>query len=114
MRRHSFTSDSARRAPQFRQDTATGSGFPRPMKQATSTVWVPSWETTWRSQPIAKGRFHSRTAQSLLLYTTATSRRRKTTKSLAVSNLSFPALARTFSFWSRTQQSTPQLEGGVR
>src|SRR6266849_5921983 len=40
----------------------------------------------------------------------ATSRRRKTTKSLAVPNLSLPGPPRigTFSLWSRTQKSTPR------
>ncbi len=69
--------------PKCLTDTATGSGFPRPMKQATSTVWAPSWATMWRSKPTAKGSFRSRTAQSLPLCTTVTSRRTKTTKSLA-------------------------------
>jgi hypothetical protein len=59
-----------------------------------------------------EGNFRSRTAQSLLLCITVTSRRRKTTKSLAVSNLSFPGPPRTFSLWSRTQQSTPQPVAG--
>jgi len=36
----------------------------------------------------------------------------KTTKYLAKSNLSFPALPRTFSSWSRTPQSTPQPAAG--
>ena len=38
--------------------------------------------------------------------------RRKTTKSLARLNLSFPAPPRTFSLWSRTQTSTPQPAAG--
>ena len=39
--------------------------------------------------------------------------RRKTTKSLAKPNLSYPAPRRTFSLWSRTQKSTPQRAVGV-
>ena len=47
----------------------------------------------------------------------ATSRRRKTTKSSAVPNLSWPAPPRisTSSSWSRTQRSTPRpVAGGTR
>ena len=39
---------------------------------------------------------------------------RKTTKSLARPNLSFPGRPRTFSLWSRTQKNTPQPAAGVR
>ena len=45
--------------------------------------FAPFWATMWRSRPTATGSFHSRTEQSLPLCTTVTSRRRKTTKSLA-------------------------------
>ena len=41
-----------------------------------------------------------------------TSRRRKTTKSLAVPNLSLPGPPRTFSLWSRTQKNTPRRAAG--
>jgi hypothetical protein len=58
------------------------------------------------------GRLRSRTARSLLLCVTVTSRRRKTTKSLARLNLSFPAIPRTFSSWSRTRPSTRQRAAG--
>ena len=50
-------------------------------------------------KPIARECCHSRTAQSSQLYTTATLRRRRTTKSLADPNLSLPAPPRTFSLW---------------
>jgi hypothetical protein len=50
--------------------------------------------------------------QSLLLCITVTSHQRKTTKSLAKPNLSFPGPPRTFSLWSKTQQSTPQPAAG--
>src|ERR1035441_4539418 len=43
------------------------------------------------------------------------SHRRKTTKSLAVANLSFPGPNRIgiFSLWSRTQENTPRRAAGV-
>jgi catechol 2,3-dioxygenase-like lactoylglutathione lyase family enzyme len=53
-----------------------------------------------------------RGVQSLPLCTRVTSRRRKTTKSLAVPSLSLPGHPRTFSFWSRTQGSTPRPAAG--
>jgi Cytochrome P460 len=42
----------------------------------------------------------------------ATFRPRRTTKSLARLNLSFPAPPRTFNLWSRTQPSTPRQAAG--
>ena len=54
----------------------------------------------------------SRTAQSLPGWPGVTSRRRKTTKSLAVPNLSWPGPPRTFSSWSRTQENTPRRAAG--
>ena len=60
----------------------------------------------------AKVSFPTRTARSLLLCIIVTSRRMKTTKSLARLNLSFPGPPRTFSLWSRTQPSTPQRAAG--
>jgi hypothetical protein len=58
------------------------------------------------------GACFSWTAQSLPLCTGVTSRRRKTTKSLAVPNLSLPGPPRTFSLWSRTQRNTPPRAAG--
>src|SRR5580658_6093043 len=48
----------------------------------------------------------------LPLCITVTSRRRKTTRSSAEPNASFPGPPRTFSLWSRTQQSTRQPAAG--
>ena len=59
-----------------------------------------------------EGNFRSRTARSLLRCITVTSHQRKTTKSLAKPNLSFPGPPRTFSLWSRTQKSTLQPAAG--
>jgi hypothetical protein len=61
---------------------------------------------------IKAGSFRTRTVQSLPLCTTVTSRRRKTTKSLAIPNLSFQGPQRTFSSWSRTQENTPRRAAG--
>ena len=52
------------------------------------------------------------TARSLLLCITVTCHQRKTTRSLAKPNLSFPGPPRTFSLWSRTQKSTPRPAAG--
>ena len=60
----------------------------------------------------ARGSFHSPTAQSLLLCTTVTFHRTKTTRSLADPNLSFPASPRIFSLWSKTRKSTPRRAAG--
>jgi hypothetical protein len=49
---------------------------------------APFWATMRRSRPTARGSFHSRTAQSFPLCTIVTSRRRKTTRSLAKPSLS--------------------------
>jgi hypothetical protein len=57
--------------------------------------------------------FRSRTAQSLPGWPGATFRLRKTTKSLAVPNRSWPGPPRTFSLWSRTQENTPRRAAGV-
>ena len=65
-----------------------------------------------RSEPIANGSSRSRRAQSSLFCITATSRRMKTTSSLAKYNLSFPDLPQTFSSRSGTQQSTQQPAAG--
>ncbi len=58
------------------------------------------------------GPFRSRTAQSLLPCTTATSRQRKTTKSSVILNPSLPGLRQTFSSWSRIRKSSPRLADG--
>src|SRR5262245_4742392 len=66
-----------------------------------------------RSRPIEKGRFRSRTAPSLPDLPGVTTHRRKTTKPLAVPNLSWLAPPRTgSSLWSRTQKNTPRLAAG--
>jgi hypothetical protein len=52
------------------------------------------------------------TAQSLPVWLGITSLRRKTTKSLAVNNLSLPGPPRTFNSWSRTQKNTSRPEAG--
>jgi hypothetical protein len=60
-----------------------------------------------------KESFLSPTAQSLPGSPGATSRRRKTTKSLAVPNLSWPDLPQTgFSLWSRIQRNTRRPAAG--
>ena len=59
-----------------------------------------------------KGNFRSLTARSLPLCIISTFPRMRTTRSLARSNLSSPALPRTFSSWSRTRPSTPQPAAG--
>ena len=69
--------------------------------------------TIWQSKRTAKGGFRSQTARTLPPCITVTCRRRKTTKSLAKTNLSYPAPRRTFSLWSRIQQSTAQRAVGV-
>src|ERR1044072_929621 len=56
--------------------------------------------------------FRFQTAPSSPVSRGIMSRRRKTTKSLAVPNRSSPGLAPTFSLWSRIQQNTPLREGG--
>src|SRR5215208_4348179 len=67
-----------------------------------------------QSRRIAKQSFHSRKEQSSRESPGGTSRRRKTTKSLAVPNLSFPGRNHPgiFSLWSRTQRSTRQRADG--
>ena len=60
-----------------------------------------------------EGSFRSRTAPSLPGSPGVTTRRRKTTKSLAGPNLSWPAPQRTgCSLWSRTQKNTPRPAAG--
>jgi hypothetical protein len=65
-----------------------------------------------RSPPTARGSFHTRTARSSPLCTMVTSRRRKTTRSLATHNLSSQARPLTFSLWSTTPRSTPRRAAG--
>src|SRR5215510_7274416 len=66
-----------------------------------------------QSRPIGKGSFRSRMAPSLPGSPGVTTRRRKTTKSLAVPNLSWPVPPRTgCSLWSRTQKNTPRPAAG--
>ena len=74
---------------------------------------APFWATMWRLTHTEKESFLSPTAQSLLGSPGATSRRRKTTKSLAVPNLSWPDLPQTgFSLWSRIQRNTRRPAAG--
>ena len=64
-------------------------------------------------QAYREGKLRSRTAPSLRGWPGVTSRRRKTTKSLAVANLGWPGHPRTgFSSWSRTQKNTPPPAAG--
>jgi hypothetical protein len=59
-----------------------------------------------------EGKLPYPTAPSLPLCTIVTSRRRKTTKSLAKPNLSSLEPPRTSSSWSKTPQSTPRRAAG--
>lgn len=85
------------------------------MKQVTSTICGLFWVTMSRSGPIGKEYFRSRTARSLPGWPGVMFRPRRTTRSLAASNLSWPVPPRTFSSWSRTQQNMPRPgAGGLR
>jgi len=75
---------------------------------------APFWATMLRLRLIAKGSFRFLTAQSLPGWLGVTSHRKKTTKSLAVPNLSLPGPPRTFSLWSRTQKIRRNGRLGVR
>src|SRR5262245_50124953 len=74
----------------------------------------PFWATISRLERIGKEDCRSRTAQSSPGSHGASIHRRKTTKPLAVANLSLRELQRTeFNLWSRTQKNTPRPAGGV-
>jgi len=77
-------------------------------------VLVPFWATMWRSRPTARGSFHTRTARSLPLCTMVTSRRRKTTRSLAKPNLSFLAPHERSVYGQRLHEVRRDARLGVR
>lgn len=93
-------------------DIGTGSAYPWPTKKAPSMTCAPFSAMMQRSRPIVPETCRFLTAQSLSDWRGTTSRRKKTTKSLAVSSLSLPGLPRTFSSWSRTQKNTPRRAAG--
>jgi len=68
--------------------------------------------TTSRSRPAGKENFRSQTASSLPGSPGNTSRLRKTTKSSAVANRSWPGPPRTFSSWSKTPGNTRRPAAG--
>ena len=70
--------------------------------------------TMWPSRHTARKRRHSQTAQSLHASPGVMSHPRKTTKSLAVPNLSWLAPPRTFSLWSRTRKICDDRWLGIR